>query len=695
MRRALILPVWSVLTLLILSAALPQATAQPQGGFTPIPAIQGAGSASPRQGERVNTFGVVTGRLDDGFYLQDLLGDGNPATSDGIFVYTYSPPPVEVGDCVSVYGATVEEFYAKTELNRADAITPAAGCGAVAPVALPWVRPGQAAPAIWEAYEGMLVHVAGEMVVQGPAKHFAGGEWEIGVMAAAFQQQLGPGHLFHDTLVDGEAAAAGLLFLSNQLGATLPAASWSDRLTTTAPQVGILDYNFGKYQLLVAPGQTLGHLPAADFTVPEPRVPERPDEYSVCSFNLHGMGRGSAQYADAEAYSQALRARARVIAEQLGGCTLVALQETGTPEDAAALAAALGTAHGLAYAAVALDGPLSADDEFPLTNSFLLRSDRVQLVASEAIQACAAQDYGLFAPGACAAGRYPVFDRPPLAIQVRIDGPWSAPQTIWLINNHWKSKSGDEAANARLRAAQAGAVADYAAALLRADPGAQLIVLGDLNDFYQGEAVSLLTGSDGPGLINLHAYVPPLARYTYIFNGAAQVLDHVLVTPGLATQLADLRVLHSQADIAMSTDPSSPRVSDHDPIYVRLRPGGAAALAGSTGIGGVVVTAQPTQPVSASVAMQTTSDASGEVRLWGLAPGSVTLEVTLPDYAQFVDAPAGDGQPFIVELAPGVQRVDLPQARHRTARNGARLALATHALVARLVTTQATQPVAP
>ena len=48
--------------------------------------IQGAGHLSPFVGQRVVTSGVVAAVGFDGFYLQDLLGDGDDATSDAIFV---------------------------------------------------------------------------------------------------------------------------------------------------------------------------------------------------------------------------------------------------------------------------------------------------------------------------------------------------------------------------------------------------------------------------------------------------------------------------------------------------------------------------------------------------------------------------------------------------------------------------------
>ena len=76
---------------------------------TRIPALQGNGAVSPLAGQRVTTEGVVTHVVHNGFFLQDPLGDGDPATSDGVFVFTSSAPTVSVGDVVRLTG-TVTEF---------------------------------------------------------------------------------------------------------------------------------------------------------------------------------------------------------------------------------------------------------------------------------------------------------------------------------------------------------------------------------------------------------------------------------------------------------------------------------------------------------------------------------------------------------------------------------------------------------
>src|SRR5690606_1801906 len=112
-----------MLTLAPPSPLLAQATAG-DADLIPIYAIQGNRDASPLAGRRVSTHGLVTGLTADGFFLQDPVGDGDPATSDGLFIYTWERPTVAAGQCVAVRGGLVEEYYGKTELNRVQAIEP-------------------------------------------------------------------------------------------------------------------------------------------------------------------------------------------------------------------------------------------------------------------------------------------------------------------------------------------------------------------------------------------------------------------------------------------------------------------------------------------------------------------------------------------------------------------------------------------
>ena len=163
--------------------------------------------------------------------------------------------------------------------------------------------------------------------------------------------------------------------------------------------------------------------------------------------------------------------------------------------------------------------------------------------------------------------------RKPLAGEFRFRG-----DTVFVIANHFDSKGGDQNADGRFqfpaqssavqRAGQAQVVHDFVEDILDVDRKADVVVLGDLNDFQFSPSVAALrTGTaDGSGsaiLTDLISTLPEDQQYTYVFNGVSQVLDHILVTRRLGD--VEYQVVHVNAEYA-------DQASDHDPQVVRLKP---------------------------------------------------------------------------------------------------------------------------
>ena len=587
----------------------------------PVYVLQGEGASSPLAGRYVDSVGVVTGVGAEGFYLQDPAGDGRTDTSDGIYVYTRERPAVQPGDCVTVRHALIDEFYEKSELSRAAEISPSDLCRlAPAPAALPAARYDAAPAQRYEALEGMVVTLPRlEGVIHGPTKRYATGEAEVGLALAAVQPYLTAGRVYFDE----PRELAQLLYVSGALGVALPDLHHGDRVRIIgaggAPATAILDYNFGKYQFLLLPGAVVETAPAAD------------RDFTLCSYNLMGMGSGTAQHPDPADYDRELRRRAATISTGLAGCTVIGLQEAGQPADAERLAALLTTEYGLSYTATALPSPQSSDSEFPLTNALLTRTDRVQVVDAQSLQGCTTVDYDALDPGVCALGEFPLFDRPPLVVNLSVQAAGAA-YPLTVIVNHWKSKAGDEAANLPRRLAQAQHVAGLVQARLTADADAAIAVLGDFNDYYGSEPLAIVATAPDPDLVHLYDRLPPLARYSYIFNGPSQTLDHVLVSPALAAHVGQVEIVHLNADFAASQSPTADAIthaSDHDPLLTRIWPDGAGWLAGNARYSGVQ--ADLLDADGARVATAHT-DARGDFRLWNLAPGSYRLRLSAPPH---------------------------------------------------------------
>jgi uncharacterized protein len=147
--------------------------AQAQTSDTPIYTIQGSGNTSPLVGNFVTTTGVVIRLINNGYFIQDLVGDANPATSDGLFIFTGSTPTVAVGQLIRITGR-VTEFNTGAATNAVTAARPITELTSLSnlqvlgtgytitptPVTLPELVNDEL-----ERYEGMLISIAGPLTV--------------------------------------------------------------------------------------------------------------------------------------------------------------------------------------------------------------------------------------------------------------------------------------------------------------------------------------------------------------------------------------------------------------------------------------------------------------------------------------------------------------------------------------------------
>ncbi|MEM8956732.1 MAG: choice-of-anchor I family protein [Pseudomonadota bacterium] len=188
-------------------------------------------------------------------------------------------------------------------------------------------------------------------------------------------------------------------------------------------------------------------------------------------------------------------------------------------------------------------------------------------------------------------------------------------EEVTVVNNHFSSKGGsapimgtsqsfgglqeDPDVNGSLdeRQAQAQAVNDFVDGILAEDADANVVVLGDMNEFEFVSPLGILAGeqafdgttvSDTPEdqiLENLTDDIAPNERYSFIFQGNSQQLDHILATPGLAEN-AEIDIVNVNVEFAETAQ----RASDHDPVLASfdfdLAPASGVELVarGGTGI---------------------------------------------------------------------------------------------------------------
>lgn len=539
----------------------------------------------------------VTGVAADGFYVQSLAPDADERTSEGIYVYRFStwgnPRGLAPGDRVTLRNFGVQEFYGETEIVKLSndteetyAVTGRCDLPAAVPIP-PLADPDTDPTALYEPFEGMRVSLSFAGSVVGPTARYTSrypaGDPEITLAdrASPFYGQR--------ILATQLPANRGTISLSGALGIDLPNVGTFD-LVSAQNLTGVLAFRFDRWTLLV---DDPAPLQVQDMPDPEdPELPIGPEEFALCSFNAENLfdavndmdgDSGDWSPADAETFRMWIAQRGRVIREQLQGCTVVGLQEVeGKDAVWAALAAAAGPRYRYDY--------WESMDARDITVGILYDTARAQLRGSDQLQRCGPIDYEVnyaYAIGArarpnpCAAGSYPLFDRPPYAADLTLraaDGAHSL--DVRAIVVHLKSKRGDETINLPRRVAQAS----FVAGLLTAG---NAVVLGDFNDTLGSQALAQF-----PRAVNLWLrHVAPADRYTYIYQGRAEAIDHFVMTPGLDAYFLAGGPVHINADFpdVRASTAADGRSSDHDPLFVRFafRPTGVSPALIGAAMGGI------------------------------------------------------------------------------------------------------------
>jgi predicted extracellular nuclease len=155
--------------------------------------------------------------------------------------------------------------------------------------------------------------------------------------------------------------------------------------------------------------------------------------------------------------------------------------------------------------------------------------------------------------------------RKPLAGEITFRG-----QRVVVVGCHFVSKRGDQPTFGRFqpparaselqRTEQARIVNSFVRDLLAAEPAANVVVLGDLND---GPSSSTLAELKGEQLTNLIETLPEPERYSYVFGGQSEAIDQILVSPSLLSAAPTVDVVHVNAELIGG-------VSDHDPVLARF-----------------------------------------------------------------------------------------------------------------------------
>jgi predicted extracellular nuclease len=594
------------------SAALPS-------GPTPIHAIQGSGDMSPLVGQTVTTTtSIVTARRSNGFFIQtpEADADADLNTSEGLFVFTSSAPPASaaIGSAVQVTGTVVEFIPTSdpnsppvTELGSPTVSLLSTGNALPAPVTLTTAATGTAGETNLnrlEKYEGMRVHVDSLTVVaptQGAISEANATSTSTGIFYGVVTEVprpfREPGVEVPDPIptptpnpnniprFDGNPERLRI-DSDAQPGAAVVEVTTGVTVTNIT---GPLDYVARTYTIL----PDVSAPPSASTNISAVAVPSSSDELTIGSCNMQRFfddiddPNVSDVVVTTAAFNNRLRKASLAIRNVMRMPDVIGLEEVENLHTLQALAnqinndAAAANQPNPGYQAYLEEG----NDVGGIDVGFLIKSVKVN--ALDLIQI--GKDTTYINPNTNSPEL--LNDRPPLLLRATVQQPSGVPLSFTVIVVHQRSLSGIDSASdghriRTKRRAQAEFLANNIQTRQAANPGENLVVIGDYNAFQFNDGLVdvigtvkgkpappdqvLLASSDlvNPDLTDLIDTLSPAQRYSYVFDGNAQSLDHSLVNNNMFGRTSRFIYARNNADFAESfrNDASRPeRFSDHDP----------------------------------------------------------------------------------------------------------------------------------
>ena len=635
-------------------------TPPPPPPHTPIYELQGPGETSAFANIDVSTTGIVTARKTNGFFIQvpDIERDSATETSDALFVFTGGAPTAAVGDDVRVIGRLVE-------FRGSSAVTPGTLTEITSPV-VTILSSGNAMPSAldlaallasptslssrteqFERYEAMLVTTS-SMDVVGPSNTFG----ELFAVLSATTRPFREAGIDVSEPLPAEAPATVERFDGNFERVILDSDDLVDAAGVRRPRLnlpagtsgapvsvlniyGPLDYAFDSYRVALDTTAI-----ASGDRLPTPVPAPVGGEFTIASLNLENFRDGTPNFASRKEKA------ARLIDEILNTPDVLGLIEVGDLEDLDSLAALVNAAAGTSYQAYLLDGN-GVSESFEQNIGYLVNLSRVDVISTFQVYQGKTFEFG--------GANDLLHDRPPFVLEARVRHT-GTPLTVVL--NHLRSLIDVNSAEpfgstgltigARVREKRRLQAEDLAD-LVTSRISENLVVLGDLNafEFNDGlvDVVGTIEGSPVPAdevtepsvdrwtheLSNLADLLPEEERYSYVFEGNAQVLDHMLVNQAMLGRLTRFTYARNNADFPESFESDfsvSTRLSDHD-----------AAVAYFGAVADLAVTADSDSPAVAGSMWTARVHVANSLD----TATDPTLTVVLPPGVGWVSTTAPDG----------------------------------------------------
>ncbi|KAB7667695.1 5'-nucleotidase C-terminal domain-containing protein [Bacillus sp. B1-b2] len=549
--------------------------------------IQGKGHTSEYNKASVNNVtGVVTHVISgSSFVMQDVEGaDTDKETSEAIEVYK-SSHGVAVGDLVSVSG-TVTEYGGGATLSKTQITEATIVKNGTAELPAPLVigkdiippnkiidndemksfDPEEDGIDFWESVEYMRVSFPDALVVGAPYSN----DVPIIVESTTNNTLNNQGGLN----IAKDDYNPEKIFLDNVGSNFQPGDQFNGDV------VGVITYASNGYQLAVDKNE-LPSVTKSNLTQEVTHIVPAEDKLTVAAYNIENFSNNKSNTPDAK-----VAKIAKSFVENMKSPDVITLVEVqdNDGETNSGNSDASESYERLINAIVAAGGPTYKwTDVAPVNNTnggapggnirvgYLYNPERVSLVEGTKGAATEANGWteagnltlnpGVVNPDAFSDTRKPI------AAEFEFKG-----QRVVVIGNHLNSKGGDESLWGSNQPPKLGSEAEriklaqevnnFIKAGLEKNPGLNVVVAGDMNDFEFTPALDTLKGDI---LTNMVEKVPAEDRFSYFFQGNNQVLDHILVSNNLADKTtADM--IHLNANFTEATG----QASDHDPVLIQV-----------------------------------------------------------------------------------------------------------------------------
>ncbi len=554
--------------------------------------IQGDSHTSPYESMNVsNVQGIVTAKAgSNAFYMQEETPDDNVATSEGIYVYAKGNS-VKVGDKVNASGQvkewredgysdakdllTTQITASSVNIVSSDNTVPAAvviGKDRTPPTEIieddemTSFDPETDGLDFYESLEGMLIEIP-DATITGPVKYD-----ELPVIVNTSEDQL-------------RTRAGGVLISPEDFNPErmLIDVDGTDINGKTGDMLegsitGNVSYDYSNFKI-----RPTGEFPTVVDGGTDRQVTSikpKKHELTVASYNIENFFAGTDEGKVGKIADSIV---SNMKTPDIIG--LIEVQDNNGPTDDGTTDAsesfqtiikAIEEEGGPTYKFTNIDPLDKTDGGQPGGNirvGFLYNPDRVELSdkqAGDAVTAVGVTKDGLtHNPGRIDPTNEAFEDsRKPLAAEFMFNG-----EKVVVVANHLNSKGGDGAlfgadhpvvlGSEVQRIKQATVINEFVNELESKMKNANVVVLGDMNDFEFSAPIKTL---EGDVLTDMMNKLPAAERYTYNYQGNAQVLDHILVSNQLAKK-AEIDTININSDFSEEDG----RASDHDPVLAQIK----------------------------------------------------------------------------------------------------------------------------